>query len=58
MEITKKKDMIYIVGMKCCICDRELTKEYIQKHGAHDGRDSAGNLTSMMCHDCFIKYEL
>jgi hypothetical protein len=50
------KDMIYIVGKQCCVCDRILTKEYITKYGCHEGRDIYGKLEKLMCHHCATKF--
>lgn len=55
MKLSKEKNMIYIVGKQCCICNRILTKRYIQSRGVLNGRNTKGELESLMCHDCAVK---
>lgn len=47
--------MVLIVGIKCCICGRKLTSEYIRKHGARTSVNDKGEFSEVMCHDCAVK---
>lgn len=46
-----------IVDMKCCLCNRELTANNISKLVVYYDKNGRSK-RELVCHDCFIKYEL